>query len=200
MRAATRRSAHTYKIDVVQILGGLSSVSSSLSGHELGRDLANRLGGKFYYLHAPAVVDSVEVRDSLLRQPAIATVLARAQKVDIAFVGIGSLGTGSLRGVTDERGRTRCIRAQAVAAEQRRRRCVCVQLFTAESERCSSPINDRVIGVEPYDLRRIARVVGVARGLEKAKGVLGAVRARLVNVVVTDETTASEVLRLNNDL
>ncbi|MBA3430152.1 MAG: sugar-binding transcriptional regulator, partial [Actinobacteria bacterium] len=41
----------SYAVQIVQLLGGLSWVSPSLSGHELGRRLATALGGRFSYLH-----------------------------------------------------------------------------------------------------------------------------------------------------
>jgi len=189
------RPGRSYEVEIVQILGGLSSVSVSLSGHELGRSLADRLGGTFNYLHAPAIVDSVELRNSLLRQPGIASVLKRAERADLAFVGIGSLGEGSSRALFSEAGLSK--------SEQRQLKSsgavgdICARLFSIDGVPCEVSVNHRVIGVHLKDLPKIASVVGVAKGFEKAPGILGAVRGRFVNVLVTDESTAAEVIRLN---
>lgn len=181
-----------YDVEVVQMLGGLSAVSRSLNGHELGRRLAHKLGGTFFYLHAPAIVESPEVRDALLRQPAIADVLQRAAATDLALVGIGSLGTGSSQALFAE--------AQLSASDKKAIKNagavgdVCARLFTADGEPCDTAVDRRIIGVELNVLRKIPLTVGVAVGPEKVKSILGAVRGGFVNVLVTDEATAAEVL------
>jgi DNA-binding transcriptional regulator LsrR (DeoR family) len=47
------------------------------------------------------------------------------------------------------------------------------------------------------DLRRIPIVAGVASGADKAPGILGALRGRVVDVLVCDETACRAVLRLD---
>ena len=186
-----------YEVEVVQLLGGLSWVSPALSGHELGRDLAERLGGRFSYLHAPAIVEAVEVRDALLRQKGIAEVLRKGEKADLAFVGIGSLGVGSSAELFSEAGVTGAERREM--KESGAVGDVCARLFTIDGDRCEVAVDRRVIGLELSSLRKIPRVVGVARGLEKAPGILGAMRGGFVTVLVTDEPAATEVLRLAAD-
>jgi DNA-binding transcriptional regulator LsrR (DeoR family) len=183
-----------YEVEVVQLLGGLSWVSPAVSGHELGRDLADRVGGRFYYLHAPAIVESPAVRDALLRQQGIAEVLKRGKRSDLAFVGIGSLGVGSSAELFSEAGVSGAERKQM--KESGAVGDVCARLFTIAGKRCDVAIDRRVIGLELDGLREIPRVVGVARGLEKGPGILGALRGGFVNVLVTDEPTAIEVMRL----
>jgi len=55
-------------IEVVPLVGGLSSVEASITGEELVRDLAGRLGGRMRRLHAPAILTSAETRDVLPRR------------------------------------------------------------------------------------------------------------------------------------
>jgi len=54
-----------------------------------------------------------------------------------------------------------------------------------------------LIAVGWGDLKRVPMATGVAGGLGKALGILGAIRARLVNALVTDEETAAGCLRLS---
>lgn len=181
-----------HAVEVVQLLGGLSWVSQSLSGHELGRRLADRLGGRFAYLHAPAIVDSTEARDLLVRQEGIADVLAKGRAADLALLGIGSLGTGSSRALFS--------RPELTAAERTEIRSggavgdVCARLFDRVGRPCDVAANRHVVGLELADLEAIPRRVGVACGLEKVAGIAGALRGRLVNVLITDEATAAQVL------
>ena len=59
------------------------------------------------------------------------------------------------------------------------------------------PVEDRVLAVTLQDLRRIPLVVGLASGKEKAPGILGAVRGRVVDVLVCDAGAARAVLALD---
>ena len=43
---------HDYAAHLVQLVGGLSSISNEISGPELVRELASRLGASYRYLHA----------------------------------------------------------------------------------------------------------------------------------------------------
>jgi DNA-binding transcriptional regulator LsrR (DeoR family) len=55
-------------------------------------------------------------------------------------------------------------------------------------------VHDRVLAVELDDLRRIPTVIGVATGVEKAPGVLGALRGELVDGLITDASLALALL------
>ncbi|MBA2272461.1 MAG: sugar-binding transcriptional regulator [Actinobacteria bacterium] len=179
-------------VEVVQLLGGLSWVSQSLSGHELGRRLADRLGGRFAYLHAPAIIDSTEARELLLRQEGIADVLAKGRKADLAILGIGSLGRGSSRALFS--------RPELSSAERREIQSgeavgdICARLFDRDGRPCDVAANLHVVGLELEDLVAIPHRIGIACGLEKVAGITGALRGRLVNVLITDEATAVQVL------
>jgi DNA-binding transcriptional regulator LsrR (DeoR family) len=61
------------------------------------------------------------------------------------------------------------------------------------------PINQRVIGITLDDLRAIPCVVGVAGGAIKAPSILGVLRGELVDVLITDDRAAREVLRLYHE-
>ena len=109
-------------VEVVPLVGGLSTIASLTSGEELVRELAGRLGATFRYLHAPGLLRSKTARDSLLAEPAVAEVLERAQAADIAMVGIGGVETGSSKDIIDGLGLTPAEREAFVAEGPRRRR------------------------------------------------------------------------------
>ena len=106
-------------VEVVPLVGGLSTVVSLVSGEELVRELAGKLGATYRYLHAPGLLRSKTARDSLLAEPTVADVLERAQTADIAMVGIGAAGTGSSSEIIDGLGLSRCG-AQALSSPEGR--------------------------------------------------------------------------------
>jgi DNA-binding transcriptional regulator LsrR (DeoR family) len=179
-------------VELVPLIGGLSTVVSLVSGEELVRELAGKLGATYRYLHAPGVLRSTMARNSLLAEPAIAEVLQRAQKADIAMVGIGAAGIGSSSAVIDALGLTSAERKAFMDAGPVGD--TCCRFFDAEGRPILGPVHDRVLAIELDQLRRIPTVMGVATGTEKALGVLGAIRGGLVDGLIIDASLALALL------
>lgn len=179
-------------VEVVPLVGGLSTVSRLVSGEELVRGLAGRLGATHRYLHAPGLLRSKVARDSLLAEPAIAEVLVRAQTADIAMVGIGTAGSGSSADIIDGLGLTAAERAEFLAAEPVGD--TCCRFFDAHGRAVGGAVHDRVLAIELDQLRAIPTVVGVATGPEKAPGVRGALAGELIDGLVADAGLALALL------
>ncbi|MFD4253439.1 sugar-binding transcriptional regulator [Amycolatopsis thermoflava] len=179
-------------VEVLPLVGGLSSVESAISGEELVRDLAARLGGRFQLLHAPALLTSTAGRDVLLAEPSIRDALERARRVHVAVVGIGSAGVGSSAALLKAMKLTRAERA-----EFDRRRPVgdfCARFFDAEGQPVPGPVDDRVISTSLADLSGIPTVAGIAAGTEKAPGTRGALRTGVLDVLICDQSLAQALL------
>ena len=179
-------------VEVVPLVGGLSTADSLVAGQELVRELAGRLGATYRYLHAPALLRSETARDALLAEPTVADVLQRAQTADIAMVGIGTVGTGSSREMLDGLGLSASERKSFFAGGPVGD--TCCRFFDAAGRAIRGVVHDRVLAVELDDLRRIPTVIGVATGVEKAPGVLGALRGELVDGLITDASLALALL------
>ncbi|MEK9957016.1 MAG: sugar-binding domain-containing protein, partial [Actinomycetota bacterium] len=67
---------------VVQ-LAGEWSVDPGLSGHNLVRDLADKMGGRYSYFNAPAVAASAEEADALLSTPEVKRSLEVARQANV---------------------------------------------------------------------------------------------------------------------
>jgi DNA-binding transcriptional regulator LsrR (DeoR family) len=183
-------------VEVVPLVGGLSTIASLTSGEELVRELAGRLGATFRYLHAPGLLRSKTARDSLLAEPAVAEVLERAQAADIAMVGIGGVETGSSKDIIDGLGLTPAEREAFVAEGPVGD--ACCRFYDAQGRAISGVVHDRVLAIELDQLRRIPTVIGVATGSEKLQGVLGALRSELIDGLVADAGLALALLSGTN--
>jgi DNA-binding transcriptional regulator LsrR (DeoR family) len=179
-------------VEVLPLVGGLSTVASLVSGEELVRELAGRLGAGYRYLHAPGLLRSRTARDALRAEPAIADVLERAGTADIAMVGIGAVGTGSSNEILDGLGLTADERAAFLAEGPVGD--ACCRFFDADGRAVGGVVDDRVLAIELDQLRRIPTVIGVATGVQKAPGVLGALRGGLVDGLVIDAVLALALL------
>lgn len=180
-------------IEVVQMLGAAGGGDSEVDGTELARRMADVFGGRCRYLSAPLVVDDEGVARALLRQRSVRETLAAASGADVAVVGIGALVPEissllranylTLEGLAD-------LRAVGAVGD------VCGHHFAVDGSMVDAELSRRLVAIDVPALRAIPRVVGVAAGIAKAEAVLGALRARLVNVLVTDDATARAVLDL----
>jgi DNA-binding transcriptional regulator LsrR (DeoR family) len=182
----------TLETEVVQMIGSVGTVHSEIDGPELARQLATKLGGRYYYLPAPLFVDSQTTRDMLLEQATISDTLNRARAATVALVGIGTTESAAcsfLRAGHLTETQLAALREQGAVGE------TSGQHFDLYGRAEPFDINSRVIGIELSDMKRIARVVAVACGLQKTLSILGAVRGGLIKALATDDVTARAVLQ-----
>lgn len=180
-------------LKVTQLMGGLSSIATSVSAEELGRMLAQNLHAQFIPLLAPAVVSNGRTRNTLLSEDSISHVLEVSRRADIALVGIGSHGSSSSEEVLKQFKLDKSeyeIVAKAYAGD------ISARFYDTNGRSVSSEMDNRVVGLTLEEIAHIPHVIGVAAGSEKAQGVLGAVRAGLIDTLVTDVACAREVLKL----
>jgi DNA-binding transcriptional regulator LsrR (DeoR family) len=186
-------SDHAYhRVALVQLVGGMSAISNEISGQELVRELAVRIGAEYRLLHAPATVESPAVREALMAEPSVARALAESARADLAIVGIGTPSLGSSAAVLDSMSLTDEDRATFWAAEPAGD--VAARYYDAAGRPVHGAVDDRVLGVTLDDLVKIPHVVGVAHGRAKAPGVIAALRGRLIDSLVCDESLARTVL------
>jgi len=181
-----------HALQLVQLVGGLSSISNEISGQELVRELAARLGASYRYLHAPAVFANAEARDALIAEQSIAQALEAARSADIAFVGIGTPTHGSsaaiLNALSLSKSQTKQFWSQQPVGD------IAARYFDNQGQPIHGTVADRTLAVTLEDLTHIPTVVGVAEGRAKVPGVLGALHGRLIDVLVCDESLARGVL------
>ena len=172
---------------VVQILGGVGGSGAESHAMHLAQRLAGSIGAMPVLLQAPAIVASPEARRVLSRDPAVQEASALFDELDIALVGIGSMDPSKMLAISgnvfsrDERMELR--RLGAVGD-------ICFRFFDTEGKPVRSPLVNRVIGIDLVKLRACRRGVGVAGGPRKVQAILGALRGRLIDVLITDQHTA----------
>ncbi len=182
--------------EVVQLVGGTGAEKGSAIGPLLAPMLAEKLKCACRFLNAPLITKSPEMCTALMKEPSIKQVLDRAKNVDIALVGIGAVHLDiynpyRLGYVTKEE--VEQMTSCGVVGD------VCVIHYSLDGSITCNDINERVVGVQFEDLIKIPTVIGVAGDKRKAEAIYGALRAGLINVLVTDETAARCVLELEKN-
>lgn len=179
------------ELRVVQMLGGLGRLESETYGADLTMRMAQTLGARMRLLPSPGIVSSKLVRDALLEDVNIAETLALAARADLAVVGIGSPIAGSLVTETGILSVSELVELRALGAVGD----IALRFFDGDGQVVDHAINDRIIGLDLAQIRHIPRVVGVAGGDGKYEVIRGTVRGNLVDVLITDEITATRLLQ-----
>jgi DNA-binding transcriptional regulator LsrR (DeoR family) len=183
-------------IDVVQLAGGSSAIDPAADPGDLTRILAERLGGRAHRILAPAFVESLDLRDALLRQPEIAATSARFGRLSVALLGIGAFGAG--RGAASSSLlRSGALTSAEVAGLEAAGAVgdLLVHPFDRNGSFVAPAIADRAVAIGVDQLRRVRHVVAVAAGAEKAAAIHGALGTGVVRILVTDARAASALLR-----
>jgi DNA-binding transcriptional regulator LsrR (DeoR family) len=191
------RPRNLSRAEVVQLIGATGAENVPTNGPILAQLLCRRLGCKCWNLHAPLIVGSEAGREALLQERSIKETLQQARYADVALVGIGStrsdlyslLRTGY---VTEEEAQR--IRMSGAVGD------VCAQHYSVTGEWLDIDINHRVVGIDVETLRSIDTIIGVAGSSRKGQAILGALRGRYVNVLITDDQAAQKVLALHKSM
>jgi DNA-binding transcriptional regulator LsrR (DeoR family) len=183
-------------IIVVQMIGGSPTSSFNIDSRELTIRLANKLGASYSILQAPQYVSSKKVRDLLMEEPEIKAHFKLLQKLDLAIIGISSRNpedSAAYRAGYLSLEDTRILQETGFITDVSGTR-----IYKDGSIR-KNEMNDKLIAIDPEDLKKIPTIIAVAVGDEKAETILTAAKGGFFNVLITDEVAAITMLgRLDN--
>ena len=174
-------------IKVVQMMGGTNWSDAYKYGVQLIFSFAEKIGGQAKLINAPLMLGDRQLRDLLLQEKSIREHLDVARRVDVALLGVG----------TNDMSLSTMVLANSISPEESRLLWdsgiiahICGRPINQSGEISGNAFNDRVLGVELEDLKRIPHVIGVAGGPSKVLPILASLRGGHINTLITDEKTA----------
>jgi len=179
-------------VQVLPLAGGNPGLDTAGAGGTLVQALARRCGVEPSRFLAPAIVESPQTKAAITSESAIRKALEQAAQVDHAFVGIGTFGVRSSATIVEDMRLSEAESATFLA--QKPAGDLTGRFFDDAGQELGSPTSDRVIAVTLDDLRRVPCVIGLAAGVEKARGVQAALHTGVLDVVVLDLPLARAVL------
>lgn len=186
--------SRSMNVTVVPATGGVQGNFFTDVNH-LAAQLARKLGGRAFQIHAPVFAQSGEERDVLMSLQSVREVLDRARSAAIALVGIGS--------VTEERstylrlganGGAGGDPASAGAAGE-----LIAHLLDRDGALCDYEVNRRVIGLTLDELAAVPIRLGISTGDRKTGPIASVLRGGHLNVLTTDESTGTRILEQLKD-
>ncbi len=183
-------------LSVVLLLGGLTNEPPCLNPFDIAKTVADKCEGKCYYLFAPSIVDSKEIRDAIMSDGRLKSTFEIARRATKALLGIGEATEDAILV------KTGFIDASKMA-ELRQKGAVgdlLGRFFDINGKPVEDDINDRVVGLSLEEIGRIDLSVAVAGGPSKVRPILGALRGKHINTLITDEVTSKAILRTDPGL
>jgi len=174
-------------LELITLVGGSGTFSSDVHSNIIIENVLDKYEGEGYFLYAPSIVDSKEIKNNLMKNSETRQSLEKAKNVEIAFVGIGSNSELSMRLNLSDEEFDELQELNSVGD-------VCSRFYDSEGNLCDTEINKRIIGIDLDSLRNIETVVGLAGGEHKAESIFAALENGFLDILITDEMTAKKVL------
>jgi DNA-binding transcriptional regulator LsrR (DeoR family) len=175
--------------DVVQLTGALSLPDDD-SSIELVRDLARRASGQAFFYYAPMVLPDAGTARVLRTQPDVARAIERYPDLTKAVIGVGAW----------RRGMSTVVGA---LAEQERREMYDLGVrgelsgvqIDSMGNPVTTPLTDRLIGIDAGQLHAVPEVIAVAYGTAKVDAVHAGIRGGFITSLITHAAMANGLLQ-----
>jgi DNA-binding transcriptional regulator LsrR (DeoR family) len=179
-------------LKVVQMLGGLGQPEAEFHGAELTRRMAQAFGTRPRLIHSPAILKTAELCDELKNDDQVKDTLQLAVHADIALVGIGWFDDNSpiIKNKNILPGPDIMKLKELKAAGD-----ISLRFFDGDGNFIHTDLDNRIVGLSTDEILSIPRRIGVAGGKSKYNTVKAAITGKLINVLITDQHTALNLLQ-----
>lgn len=179
-------------IQVVQILGGIGNPSAEVHANRLTGRFASLVNGTAHFLPAPGIVGSRAALQVLLDDQYVLDAMRLFDQVSMALVGIGDVEPSKLLTLS---GNIFSAEEQEILRQNAAVGDILLRFFDRDGQPVKSPLSNRVVSMSLEQLQKVDRAIAVAGGPRKYKAIRGALRGKLVNIIVTDRVTAEQLVQ-----
>jgi DNA-binding transcriptional regulator LsrR (DeoR family) len=173
---------------IVSLIGNIAP-DGSASFYDVIMRLADKLHAPHYPMPVPLISETPEERALFHALRPVRAVARLAQEADVVFVGIGQMGDDAplYKDGFVTLSQLRDMQAKGAAGE------IVGGVYDAAGAYIETPISALVGGVRVEPGRPVP-VIGVAAGPTKVTAIRAALMGRIINSLVTDESTAAALL------
>ena len=174
---------------IVSLVGNIAP-DGSASFYDVITRIADAVRAPHFPMPVPVIASTLAEKKVLLAQKPVKHVTDLARHADVTFVGVGHLGDSAplLQDGFVTRDEMRALVKAGGVGE------VIGWAFDREGQLIEGLTNERVASV-PLDRPAKRLVIGAAMGPAKLDALAGALEGRLINGLITNETTAARLLK-----
>lgn len=181
----------TNGVHAIQLLGGVGPPEAKEHSIDIVRRLAQLLNARLTLLQVPGIVNSPETKEVLIADKRVNEALNLFSKINTVYVGIGAIGTNT---VLHKKGSDFSAELQSQILNSNAIGDIGLNFFDIDGKPVDTSFKDHFIGITLEELKKIRTVVGIAGGDEKFEAILGALKGKHINVLITDKKTALRLL------
>lgn len=177
-------------VRVISLLGGIAQ-AKRFNPAEFAWQFAELFNAEGFLMPAPALVDSAQTKHALLEHCGLDLVVQLAETSDLAIIsagGISTLTTSYRLGHVSEAER-QSLKAMGAVGD------ILYNFVDKDGELVNHPVNERAVSVSLDSLSRIPNRLLVSGGEEKIDILRAALRSITPNTLITDERTATSLMK-----
>lgn len=182
----------TKNVTAIPLCGGISNLLKKIYVSEISTNIADAYNGTPLFIPLPAILQSREIRDSLMSDEHIGGLLERGKHADVALFTVGVPGEQNAlcrSGYLDSQMWEQLAEKGAVGD-------IFAHFIKGDGEICDPELDQRTVSVSLKDFAAIPHKICVAVGVPKAQALLGALRKKYVDVLITSHETIQTLLKL----
>ena len=181
-------------VEIVQVTGGVHQISVNLNCQDIARRFAAAFNTEPHLIYAPAIVESQKLHDMLINEPSIKETFKYFDNITIALAGIGAIYPK----VTSSFIETGSFNEDELSSLKNNNTVgdIFSHFFDIDGNITSPEIDKRIITISTENLLKIPYLIGIAGGEAKAEAILGALRGKYINILITDSKAAAKILKL----
>lgn len=178
-------------VSTVQMIGGLNIANQNLQADEITRTIGNKLGGKSYVLYAPGLVETSDIKDALMSDTNIKENFKIMESCDVILAGIGELKDDTCLIRDDEMNKKyrEYLLSKGFVGD------IGFRWYDINGNTIDNEYENKVIGYDILKNKNDSIVIGVAGGYRKYEAILGALRGKYLDVLITDSDTAKRLIQ-----
>lgn len=174
---------------VVSLTGNIAP-DGSAAFYNVVFTMSDKVHSRSFPMPLPVIATSRQERETLHKQAMVQATLKLAAQADVVFVGVGELGPKAplyVDGFVDKADLDALHKAGAVGE-------IVGWAYDENGALVSGLTNDRVASAQLPSPDECL-IIASAKGRQKLPGIAAAIKGRLVNGLITDEETATALLR-----
>lgn len=176
---------------IIPLIGGSNQTAGYFQLNEMVRLFAEKLNGNPYFIHAPALTATIEEKELYMNSSAMSHVRKKWENLDAIVCSVGTLPKKDTKDRETYIGEFEIFKKDKNLAVGD----ICARYFSINGEFLKDEYYDRLISIPIESLRRAKKVICMASGTEKTMAIVGALRTGIFSTFVSDEQTASDVLK-----
>lgn len=146
---------------------------------------------KLHLIPAPLVISTEEIARSIKQENSIQTINRMIKFSELSVVGIGAMNQDAtiLKSNILSKDDFTMLERQGAVGD------LLCHFINADGQTVDTTIDKRLISTPLSELKGLSNVIGVAGGLEKVKAIKAVLSGHYIDILITDESTAQELVK-----